>query len=1252
MRKYTASRIPSSKSLDQNEIFSEALLRLDRLADALCMPLEHREGGKSARIGPFHITLIGEKAGMWFVRGKARMVFGTPRRGGNLAHLVAAADRSIETYPDALEALSAILGGVGAGKARRPKRRVGSQDEVTLRYREEAKRLYAMSEAGRPEVKAWLTNLGLEGRLPEELVSRLRYVPDRRSGAQRGMIVVASDDGAEAGLVALPIDPRNIDEPAAAITPLRTRSVGQMISPVTLREPLAETWDLVIAVGLEAGLMAYETLTEAWLWAVGQPGDISSLELPDHARRIAIIASDIDSVAIEDATTQLRCMQRHILHAKFPSRLFTKGQRVDLEEARETLIEAVTAARTLKSWPRLTLARAQYTLEKTTARFIERDVFRVNALVQARLETQRTHGDQFTRASSQLEAFRRKLEPGSDMYIGVETILGSIRELMELYPSRARESFDAKRDIERFVLGQRDTERPGGIVGLIGRTGATTEMQRELAEIYRAIEASPGDSVAMIEDRYARIVTDAGLPMRPNAQLLLATPGLGKTRSTSQIIAATDPMSVVWVLQPTGVKSAEFESDIRRWLSERGDDRPVTYVRGRGADRPDRPGKMCERHEAAAAVAVTGRSVSQTMCRGVRLDGASGSEIEDLCPFYERCAYIAQRDTVKDLDHGVFILSHAALLTPTDAPKPDFIIVDEDFTQQLTRVVEVSADAFRLEGDHGAGAMEALAMVAADPDVPSVTPDLVDDIRRILELVLDTLRGEAPLAAMREHFEIETLSRTAKALSEAERALSAGIFPGMPDDEIAELIEAAQASGLRKLAAILRGIVREMKAAAEWEEEDGVRATFNGIVYNPNAKVVIDGGKTETVTRVTAHYLKKMNDLPWMAPVLILDGTADTELLQIALGEKRDLEVTRIDAERQGEVIHVIGKGFSTTSITGRGRDAEWLENSARLRGEIVELLHREAQAAPNGVFVAAPKTVREFLAPEIPTEGSAPEAKAMQDWRSQGIHWGHYGATRGINAWERCDTAVLLGRKQPPPEAVEGLARCFYATDPKPIAATGTYVTEERAVYTKDGARQVLNVRAHADPRVQRVLWAHREAELLQALDRVRAVRNVRRIVILGDVDLQRPDDGDSPRLGLPVDVFTRWRGLRLGTRQDRILEEHGFLPLSKTLLALVASDEVPNVDAGKKWLQREREALEKWIARNQLITLSVRIAGQRGTPGAVAVDPSRFATPAELRVVIEAAAGCAVTLADLPADQVWGPGHADDAGATIAAE
>src|SRR5688500_11666153 len=108
----------------------------------------------------------------------------------------------------------------------------------------------------------------------------------------------------------------------------------------------------------------------------------------------------------------------------------------------------------------------------------------------------------------------------------------------------------------------------------------------------------------------------------------------------------------------------------------------------------------------------------------------------------------------------------------------------------------------------------------------------------------------------------------------------------------------------------------------------------------------------------------------------------------------------------------------------------------------------------------------------------------------------GHFAKVRGINAWEDCRTAVIVGREQVSPQRLEGMTRPFTATDPEPFQTFGGYVRQTRGRRMRDGTVQPVAVEVHPDPRCQELLEQVREAEIIQAADRVRPIFNERSLV------------------------------------------------------------------------------------------------------------------------------------------------------------
>jgi len=102
-----------------------------------------------------------------------------------------------------------------------------------------------------------------------------------------------------------------------------------------------------------------------------------------------------------------------------------------------------------------------------------------------------------------------------------------------------------------------------------------------------------------------------------------------------------------------------------------------------------------------------------------------------------------------------------------------------------------------------------------------------------------------------------------------------------------------------------------------------------------------------------------------------------------------------------------------------------------------------------------------------------------------------------------------VVGREQPSAEAVENIARCFAGDSPKPFLSARDgdgnfkYVLQCRCRRLRDGTGQPEIVEVHPDPIAQAVLEQIREAEILQTIDRVRAIFNLRRIIFLTSIVL-----------------------------------------------------------------------------------------------------------------------------------------------------
>jgi hypothetical protein len=223
---------------------------------------------------------------------------------------------------------------------------------------------------------------------------------------------------------------------------------------------------------------------------------------------------------------------------------------------------------------------------------------------------------------------------------------------------------------------------------------------------------------------------------------------------------------------------------------------------------------------------------------------------------------------------------------------------------------------------------------------------------------------------------------------------------------------------------------------------------------------------------------------------------------------------------RDAKVYQVSGKAFSRQSITGTNRDGTPRSNrnvteAADLRAQVVEFL----DMLPGNVLLVSYKAAIEVLIDELPPH----------------VETAHFGALRGLNAFEHCETVVVMGREQPSAQAIEALTRPFTATDPEPFLPVGEYVLQTRGRRMRDPHEpNIAEAQVHVDPRCQSMLEQIREAEMVQAIDRVRPIFNHRKVFVLNNLPLD-----------LTVDRTMTWPELRPG-KFAKAYARHGVMPLS----------------------------------------------------------------------------------------------------------
>ncbi|MGF7213505.1 hypothetical protein GGE65_008149 [Skermanella aerolata] len=605
-----------------------------------------------------------------------------------------------------------------------------------------------------------------------------------------------------------------------------------------------------------------------------------------------------------------------------------------------------------------------------------------------------------------------------------------------------------------------------------------------------------------------------GLDRKPEAVRMAVTgsQGSGKTsKALARLASDLTAGTIAWFMQPTSKKAEEAANDYEKLRREEYPAAvPSMTVKGREAHAPDKyldpdlvkerkeqrlaglevePVHMCSKKDLARKVAEASLSVNRTLCARAILK-ADGSSSVQYCEHFHDCPYQAQAEEIEKfkITGGMFFLAHDYAYLPPPVPPANLIIADEDLTSKL-------------------GAVKSIAEHVID-DLPKVMPPIAAAVLRQIrdaarhftgiellwlrdpllaeETVSDEMRAKVACFPVPEPITAERLEAARHAIETAVEGHLKLKAEALTDEELEVLLEDPDRKTLEQADTVIRQVLREFEQP---------RPGLVGVWYNPDADITVkhsDGSETREVQpRLQAHYLRRLS-FGKATPLLLLDGTGDEKLMRIAYGE--DIAFHKIAVERLAEVIQVTSRTFSRQSLTGRRGsgapvNATSVAEAQKLREQFwhaVKLWGGERN------FIAAQKKVEELLEKELLAEPLC--------------SLGHYGLLRGINAYETCDTAFALGREQVSVDNLQSLARAWQADLPDMpvmLPKKSDFPEIERAYRTRGGEGKIGYVEAHPDPTAQAVLEQIREANSLQAIDRVRAIFNQRRIFILSSVPL-----------------------------------------------------------------------------------------------------------------------------------------------------
>jgi hypothetical protein len=194
-----------------------------------------------------------------------------------------------------------------------------------------------------------------------------------------------------------------------------------------------------------------------------------------------------------------------------------------------------------------------------------------------------------------------------------------------------------------------------------------------------------------------------------------------------------------------------------------------------------------------------------------------------------------------------------------------------------------------------------------------------------------------------------------------------------------------------------------------------------------------------------------------------------------------------------------------------------------------------------------------------------------------------HFGNIRVLDTYKDFDAVLIISRNQPPIKGLEAVARALYFDSHAPLNLdVEDLEIETRGYLHTNGLKVGIPTQVHPDPRVQALLELIREAETLQAVDRIRLVHAElpKHVYILSNVPLS-----------IPVDHLLTWEQIISGATKlsEAWYRAEGVLPLGKAWLAENVPDQFPTEGIAKSYLEHCNDGKPALI--NQLVIGNVNV-------------------------------------------------------------
>lgn len=554
-------------------------------------------------------------------------------------------------------------------------------------------------------------------------------------------------------------------------------------------------------------------------------------------------------------------------------------------------------------------------------------------------------------------------------------------------------------------------------------------------------DISAGRSLAETETLLKTALTSALEDTSHPVHLIKSSCGLGKTRSTLEMIKASG--EVCYLFAPDHTKGAEIVTDARAMGIS------TVHIKGRnGTDEQGEP--LCMKSDSLALHGGSNEHMfigSRFTCKGTRYEkdaNGNGEVIKVFCPHHHECGYNRQ---YRGNEAQLYVFAHANLrhgivTGKNGLPTPGFSVIDEDPSSSLARFDKFTIPALRRWSNHS-------------------TRGFILNLANALEQGEDLMQAFYKLEPYWEHDSsmVEWLFKTVgnHAWFQFNDDVG-GITADMSKDETFRHISKTPISAPWLV------LLKILK--------DGV-----SIGRSSAPEVRLEHNKTTGEAAVTVRQM--MTPLaPLGKKVILLDATPNEVSLKAVFGgyQMHEFEVRENIFE-----VQVIGNSYSKDAMS------RWTEKDHKDRFNDMMAFVRMVSGNDNAGVVTY-----KMLADKLPLAVEGYKLPLMT-----------FGALRGQNALESRDVLAIIGRLLIPTEVAEGDAAAVYEEISLKDEPQDYIETPVKHLVRVGGnkCREYLpqyKTRRHPDPRAEYMREHRLISEYKQAKGRLRGVRAVDKKLVL----------------------------------------------------------------------------------------------------------------------------------------------------------